>query len=146
MEPSFNPYDNSQNNNPNNNPNNGYLYEQFPYNRPPMYEKPNHMETAAFTLGVLSIVTCSCIYGAYIFGAIAIVLALLSRGGKMKLSSKAKLGILLAVIGIVITTVFYVYAFYIAIQEYGSFEALLRESCEMMGYDFDTLFGDMFAQ
>ena len=126
-----------------NNQNNPYI---TPYNQMPqgMYQKPNYMETAALVLGVLSVVTCSCIYGAYIFGGIAIVLALLSRGGKMKLGSKAKIAIILAIAGIVITTAFYAVCFYIAIQEYGSLEELLRASCEMAGYDFDTLYGDMF--
>ena len=116
-------------------------YQQTPYG---VYNKPNYMETASLALGVLSIVTCSCIYGAFIFGGIAIVLALLSRGGKMKLGSKAKLAIILAIVGMIITTVFYTACFYIAIQEYGSLEELLRASCEMAGYDFDALYGDFF--
>ena len=125
-----------QNHNPYENP-----YANMPYG---IYKKPNYMETAALVLGVLSIVTCSCIYGAFIFGGLAIVLALLSSGGKMKLGSKAKLAIILAIAGVIITIVFYAVCFYIAILEYGSLEELLRATCEMAGYDFDALYGDFF--
>ena len=120
---------------------------QNPYNNPynmPAYRKTNYMETAALVLGVLSITMCSCLYAAYICGAIAIVLALFSRGGKMKMSSKAKTGLILAIIGIVLTTIFYAASFYIAITEFGSIEGILKEYCDKMGLDFVALYGDLF--
>ena len=83
------------------------------------------MKSAALTLSVLSIVTCSCCYLSIPMGALAIVFALLSRGGKMQLDSKMKLCILLALVGILLTT-------------------LLREACELYGMDYEALYGDMF--
>lgn len=129
-----------QNQNPYNNPNNN------PYVPPTygMYQKPNYMETAALVLAVLSIVTCSCCYLSLPCAGIAIVLALLSRGGKMKLGSKAKLAIVLGIAGLLITIAFYAFAFAVAIETYGSLEELLREYCEMQGLDFDAVFGDYF--
>jgi hypothetical protein len=62
----------------------------------------------------------------------------------MSLTAKARNGLILGIVGIVVTIAFYAYAFYIAIQDAGSFEAMLREACEMMGYDFETLFGEYF--
>ncbi len=142
MEPNQNPYENPYNQNQGNqNPYNGNPYQQIPYG---MYPKPNYMETTSLVLAVLSIVTCSCCYLSLPCAGIAIVLALLSRGGKMKLGSKAKLAIALGIAGLLITIAFYIFAFAVAIETYGGLEGLLRESCEMQGLDFDALFGDYF--
>jgi hypothetical protein len=77
-------------------------------------------------------------------GAMAILFALLSRGGRMSLSAKARNALVLGIAGIVITVVITGVSFYIALQEAGSIEQLLREVCEMYGYDFETLFGEYF--
>ena len=141
MDPNQNPYENPYNNQ-NNTP-----YGNNPYNNPMphgMYQKPNYMETTALVLAVLSIVTCSCCYLSLPCAGIAIVLALLSRGGEMKLGSKAKLAIVLGIAGLLITVVFYIVVFAVALEMYGGWEGLLRESCEMQGLDFDALFGDYF--
>ena len=133
----YNPYDNS------NNTNNINPYGVPPYQHQ-MYRRGNAMETAAMVLGASSIIMCNCLYLAIPFGGLAILFALLSRGGRMSLTAKARNGLILGIVGIVVTIAFYAYAFYIAIQDAGSLEALLRETCEMMGYDFETLFGDWF--
>lgn len=128
----YNPYEGSPN--PQGNPPYGY----------PVYKPTNGLELASLILGAVSLISCSCLYISIPVGALAIIFALLSRGGKMTFDTKARTGLILGIIGIVITIVFYAFSFYIAIQEYGSFEALLRESCEMAGYDYDALFGDLF--
>ena len=122
-----------------------------PYTTPPVGEnhmlqktKANGFETAALVCGFISIVTCTCIYGAYLFGALGILFALLSRGGQMKMSSKARLGLILGVIGLVVTTVFNIVAFYIALEQFGSIEGILREYCRMSGLDFEEIYGDLF--
>ena len=136
----YNPYDNSNNSNNTNNMN--------PYGIPPyqyqMYRRGNAMETAAMVLGTSSIIMCNCLYLAIPFGGLAILFALLSRGGRMSMTARARNGLILGIVGIIVTIAFYAYAFYIAIQDAGSLEALLREVCEMMGYDFETLFGEYF--
>lgn len=143
----YNPYDNTPNHNSqqedSNNQNQHFNPNFNPYGYP-QHKPTNSFETAAMLLGFASLVMCSCLYISIPTGALAIIFALLSRGKKMELGSKAKIGLILGIIGIVITIIFYIFALYIAIQEYGSLEALLRESCEMAGYDYDTLFGDMF--
>ena len=104
----------------------------------------NTMETIAIILGLLSIVTCACCYLSLPMGSIAILLALLSRGGKMKLSSKAKIAIAAGIVGIALTVITFTVSYYIAIQEYGSIEGILRAYCDMYGWDFEALYGDMF--
>lgn len=136
----YNPYDNSDNNQPNfsSNPNN------FNHNYYAPQSVVNPYEKAAFILGIASILTCSIIYVSFPAGAIAIIFAILSKGGNMKFSSKARLGVLLGVIGLILTIIFYAVAFSIALAEYGSIEAILREACEIAGYDFEMLYGDFF--
>ena len=102
------------------------------------------MEALALFLGFSSLILCSCLYLSIPMGAMAILFALLSRGGSMSLSVKARNAILLGIVGIVITVAFYSVSIYIALQEAGSLENLLRETCEMYGYDFETLFGEYF--
>ena len=144
----YNPYDNSNNSdNTNNNSNSNQDPRLNPYGIPPyqyqMSRRGNSMETAAMVLGASSLIMCNCLYVAIPFGALAILFALLSRGGRMSMTAKARNGLILGIAGIVVTIIFYAYAFYIAIQDAGSFENLLREACEMYGYDFETLFGDL---
>lgn len=89
----MNPY---QNNNPY--VNNGY---------PPKRKEANGegLAMAAMILGVLSAVMAVTltIYPAFVFGSIAIVLALLSKGRAPKLVSKAKISIICATAGILFT-------------------------------------------
>ena len=59
------------------------------------YRPPEHsgMETASVILGILGIVGSACCYVAIPLGAIGVLLALLSRGAKMHMSSRAKAGL-----------------------------------------------------
>ena len=137
-EMNYNPYENNPNNENTPNP------YGIPPHQYPMYQRGNAMETAAMVLGTASLVMCSCLYLSIPFGALAILFALLSRGKRTSMSAKARNGLILGIVGIIVTIGFYSYAFYIAIQDAGSLENLLRETCEMMGYDFETLFGEYF--
>ena len=104
----------------------------------------NLFETASWVLAIAAVLSCTCFYGSYILGALAIVFALLSRGGQMKMSPRAKLGLILAIFSIILTTVVTIGSVYIALEEYGSFENILREYCNMYGLDFEELYGEMF--
>ena len=142
----YNPYENPDNKNkapgqnygPNINPNH---FSPYPHSFNP---RGNMMESVATSLGTTSIILSSCLYVSIPCGALAILFALLSRGEKMTLSAQARNGLLLGITGIVVTVAFYAYALYTGIQDAGSLENLLRETCETMGYDFETLFGEYF--
>lgn len=139
----YNPYDNSGDNqqNSSSNPNNyHHNYDATP--RPVI----NIYEKIAFALGISSILSCGIIYISFMTGSMAILFAILSKGGSMKFGSKAKLGAILGVIGLILTIIFYTIAFQIALAEYGSIEGILREACELLGYDFEMLYGQFFQQ
>lgn len=140
MEPNYNPYTNSPNGE-----------NQNPYGQPQQFPSraqraAQSFETAAFTLGIISVFSSSIIYVAYICGALAILFALLSRGDRMHFSSHSRLGLIFGVGAIILSTVLFVYSLYTILQEYGSIENYLREYSTMLGIDFEEEFGYLFEQ
>ena len=117
-------------------------YNYNPYNNSEKYQI-NPYEKFAFIFGLISILMCSIIYVSFITGSMAILFAILSKGGSMKFSKKARLGFIFGILGLVLTIIFYTVAFKIALAEYGSLEGILREACEMIGYDFESLYSDV---
>ena len=106
--------------------------------------KPNYFEVFAFAFAVASVISCTVIYTAYLFGGLAILFALLSRGANMQFSPKAKKALLIAICTIILSTVIFVASFIYLYQEYGSLEGILRASSEMLGIDFEKEFGSLF--
>lgn len=98
-----NPYNN---NGYNNHPNNYPYYDRSSYQRP-IADPGSSFATASMILGIISIVTSFTftVYPAFVMGSIAIVLALLSKGRRPKLLSKATAGVICATCGLVINTV-----------------------------------------
>ncbi len=105
-------YDNNPYNNTNNNDNpygNGNLYGNGnPYGNPGRGRYPNgfsgeRLASAAMIMGILTLATfiSMTIYPPFVFGSIAIVLALLSRGRIPKMNAKARAGIICATIGMI---------------------------------------------
>ena len=119
---------------------NSYEQPNFIQMRKPV----NYFEIASWAFAVAALFSCLFFYISYICGALAIVFALLSRGGQMNFSKKSKAALFLGIFAIVFTTIMTVSAVYITIQEYGSIENVLREYCNMFGYDFEELYGNMF--
>ena len=72
------------------------------YGQPVSGNHSDRMEIAAMTLGIISIVSCTCLYLAIPCGALAIILASLSRGGQMRYGAKAQVGLILGILGIVL--------------------------------------------
>lgn len=69
----------------------------------------------------------------------AIILASLSRGGQIRYGAKAQVGLILGIIGIVLTAVIYISAFAFTLHEYGSIEGILKAYSDMTGIDYNQL-------
>lgn len=108
-----------------------------------MYKRSPKMETAALALGIISLTTCSCLYVSIVCGALAILFALLSRGGENTMSSHAKLGLILGIAGLVATAIMYGFALFYAITEFGSLEGFLQYSYDLYGLDYDELLNQL---
>ncbi|MDY3889296.1 MAG: hypothetical protein SOZ17_08825 [Agathobacter sp.] len=106
-----------------------------------MNYRSEKFEIAALTLGIISVLSCTCLYASIPCGALAILFALLSKGGTKSMSSKAVTGLTLGVIGLGMTFIFYGASFYMVMRDFGSLEELLRYYCDVMNLDFDSLYG-----
>lgn len=82
---------------------------------------------ASLILGIIAIVTCCCLYTALPCGALAIIFALLSRGGEMSFSTNAKIGLILGSIGLLLVFAIYIFAIVFALISAGSLDQFLYE-------------------
>ena len=139
MEQNFNPYTNP--------PEGGQPNEPQMQGTPPLRRvviKTNYFEMFAFAFAVASIFSCTVIYAAYLFGGLAILFALLSRGAQMKFSPKAKKSMIIGIGAILLSTIIFVVSFLYLLEMYGSIEGILRAGSEMIGIDFEKEFGYLF--
>ena len=97
--PGNNPY-------PNNNPY-GSPFPNQPGYTPPRKTPADGMITASVVLGVAAIVSAfmMTVYFPFILGGISIILALLSKGQEQKMASKARMGIICSIVGLVLNVI-----------------------------------------
>ncbi len=95
------------------------------------------MAIAAMVMGIAGLAMSCCIYPAIIFGSLAIIFALLSRGGEMTMNTYAKAGLILGIISIVFGIALFIYSLYTIFVQFGGIEGYmeyLEELLEQMGY------------
>ena len=63
-----------------------------PYHTPYRSNHSERMAIASMTLGMIALLSCTCLYLSIPCGALAIIFASLSRGGQMRYSGKAQMG------------------------------------------------------
>ena len=105
--------------------------------------RSQRMENAALLLGVIGAATFCLVYPALICGSLAIVFALLSRGGERTLTSRAKIALILGAIALGIVLALIIYTFAIAELYYGGVENMARQVYGTLGIDFDTLMNSL---
>ena len=140
-QPQGDPGTQQQNNNPvpPTNPGMGY--------RPPVsYSNSNGFVTAAFTCGILAIVTtiCMTVYLPFIFGGLSIIFGVLSkREPNVPMLTKAKTGIICGVGSLVLNLALIVFCVNMVMTN-PEYRNQLNEACEeMYGYTFDEMLEDM---
>ncbi len=110
------------------------------------YQQPNSnfspkrsssMETASLVLGILSLALFCCIYPPMICGALSITLGLLSRGGELTLTSKAKAGIALGATALGLFVALLVFSTVFLSIVYGGFSNMVQTI-----YEQYLLYGD----
>ena len=95
------------------------------------------MAIASMVIGIAGMVMSCCIYPAIIFGSLALLLAILSRGGEMTFINYAKAGIILGILAIVCGILFLTVSLITIYVEFGGFEGYMQyieEMLEEMGY------------
>lgn len=99
------------------------------------------MAIASLVMGIIGLVLGCCIYPAIIFGSLAIIFALLSRGGEMNMNGYAKAGLILGIIGIAAGILFFLFSFASLMIQYGGFDGYMNYIYDLMdemgypGYD-----------
>ena len=95
------------------------------------------MSLASLILGIVALVTCSCIYVSVICGSLSILLALLSRGGETTMNAMGRTGLILGSIGLIITFSIYIAAFLIMLRQYGGIDGILQNYMNL--YNVETI-------
>lgn len=117
-------------------------YETPPYRQ---IEPGQGMLTASVILGTIALATTCCIYSSLILGSLSIILALLSRGKKKKLSPSGKLAVMTAGTAIILSVGITVGMFVMTVHQYGSVEKFLQYYSSMMeeltGESLSELYG-----
>ena len=121
-----------------------YYQQNNPYQQPVQDKRSAAMTSAAMVLGVTSLATCTCLYVSVACGGLAILFALLSRGGEMTMSRNAKLACGLGVAGLAVTIIMYAITFAVIIGTYGSLEEYLRVYLQDYGMSLDELMNEMY--
>lgn len=95
------------------------------------------MAIASLALAIAGLAMGCCIYPPIIFGSLAIILALLSRGGEMTTSGYAKAGLILGIIAVIFGILFFIYGLITLFVQFGGLEGYMNyieEIMEEMGY------------
>lgn len=125
--------------------NNPYTNNSYP----PTLSRPSgdRLATAAMILGILSIFTAMTftIYPSLILGSIGIVLALLSKGRAPKLVSKAKLGSICAIAGILLTGLVCVTIIKMVHDDPALLEQTLDNFEQQYGISYEELINSMLS-
>lgn len=143
---------NANNYNPNRyNQNNGYNNNHPYYNRNtyrlPVAEPGSSLANAAMICGILSIVFCFTftVYPAFMLGSISIILALLSKGRRSNLFSKARTGIICATIGLILNTVIITSSVMYVFTNPEQMEKFNEQWEQIYGESFDDMMDDIMG-
>ena len=90
------------------------------------------MSVASLVMGILGLAMSCCVYPPIIFGSLAIIFALLSRGGELHMNSYGKAGLVLGSLGIICGILILAYSFFTLMAEFGGWEGYLRYIEEIM--------------
>ncbi|EOS23561.1 hypothetical protein C806_03069 [Lachnospiraceae bacterium 3-1] len=90
------------------------------------------MSVTSLIMGIFGLIMSCCIYPAMIFGSLAIIFALLSRGGEMHTNSYAKAGLILGIIAIICGILFFIYSILTLLIQFGGIEGYLQSIEELI--------------
>lgn len=122
------------------------MYQQsnnYTYGQPNPGNRSEAMEIASLTLGIIALVSCTCLYLSIPCGALAIIFSSLSRGGQMCYGSKAQVGMILGILALVFTITLYAVSFAAALYQYGSIEGILKAYSDLSGMDYNEMMQEL---
>ncbi len=112
--------------------------------------KINALSLASLIFAVLGIVTMCCIYSGIVFGALAVLFGLLSRGQARRASTQGRIGIVFGALAIFASIFLTVYSYVSLIREYGSLENAMNATYtmfeDMLNVNMDELYQELENQ
>ena len=100
----------------------------------PVYEdkRSTGFATAALVLGICGLAAGCCLYIGIICGALAIIFSLLSRGGEMTMSPRAKAALALGIAAVTLSILLFLMFFAIMLIQYGGIEGYMEYYNELL--------------
>lgn len=155
-----NPYNRNPYNNPYNNGNpyyNGNPYHNGnPYGNvnarmaSPLKSKGDNMATAAMVLGIISLISLLLLrlYIPFLLGGVGIILAVLSRGKAIKMTGKARAGLICCITGLVLDIVLCIFSVYLVFALPDIMPEMMDEVNEMCedkyGMSYDEILDELY--
>lgn len=93
-----------------------YYYQQDQNPAPKESTASGRMAVASLILGITAFASICCVIAPIPFGALSIILGLLSKGAEKELPANAKIGIAFSILGFILTIALIVFAGIWAIQ------------------------------
>lgn len=90
------------------------------------------MEVASLVMGIVGIALSCCIYPAFIFGSLAVIFALLSRGGERKIGGSGRAGLILGILALACGVLFLLYGIFTIYVQFGGVEGYLEYVEELL--------------
>lgn len=106
------------------------------YRNPAPGNASNGLAAAALICSILSIVSVCCLYGAFIFGGLAIIFAMLSKGARKKATGAARTALFLGTAGVLISVVITIGSFITVSRQYGGFDKFLERYTYTLEHNF----------
>lgn len=119
--------------------------QNFQNYRPQPKNSPT-MERAAFALGVAALVSSMFVYPSLICGALGMILALLSKGGELQMTGKAKAAFGLSLGGLIFTILLIVVSYVVAYFIFGGTENMVRFFEEMQNMSTQEIYDVLFEK
>lgn len=108
---------------------------------PEQEKKPSRgFSLASLILGIAGIATGCCVYPGIVCGTLAIMFALLSKGGQLTLPKESKIGLILGIISTVFGILIVVISLVTVFVTFGGIENYMAYYFELMGIDPSTFY------
>ena len=103
-------------------------------------------ETAALVLSIVSIVGCMCFYISLPASSLAIIFALLSRGGDKHMSTTALVAFLLGIFGLVLSISIIAVSLIYFFTHFDSVEEFLQYYSRLSGIEYEELYRMIYGE
>lgn len=108
--------------------------------------KSNGLSVAALVCGILGcLLMCSMIFS-IVFGSLAIIFALLSRGDSMRFTGQTRAALILGILAIIFSVIIFAVSVHNIMVNYGGIDGLMNEIMTIMDESMTEVYGITFDE